>query len=62
MYTFWTLDKIILCNSDETGYPFERGVCELAHSFFHYCQRNSSEMIKSLNKLTWICSYDGYSV
>ena len=56
LYPFWTLAKIILCNSGETGflsdYPslmlgfaahciqhsqamLERGVCELAHSFFH---------------------------
>ena len=55
LYRFWTLAKIILCNSDETGFLFvcpslmfgfaircvqhsqamvERGVCELAHSFF----------------------------
>ena len=57
LYPFWTLAKIILCNSDETGFlsdcpslmhgiairciqhsqaMLERGVCELAHSFFHY--------------------------
>ena len=54
--SFWTLDKIILYNLDETGFlshcpslmlgiaisciqhfqaMLERGVCELAHSFFH---------------------------
>ena len=57
LYPFWTLAKIILCNSDETGFlsdcpslmlgiaihciqhsqaMLERGVCELAHSFFHF--------------------------
>ena len=57
LYPFWTVAKIILCNSDETGFlsdcpslllgiaigciqhsqaMLQRGVCELAHSFFHY--------------------------
>ena len=57
LYSFWTLAKIILCNSDEIGFlsdcsslmlgiaihciqhsqaMLEHGVCELAHSFFHF--------------------------
>ena len=56
LYPFWTLTKIILCNTDEISFlsdcpslmleiairciqhsqaMLERGVCELAHSFFH---------------------------
>ena len=59
--------KIILCNSDETGFlsdcpslmlgiairciqhsqgMLEREVCELTHSFFHFCSNNISIILK----------------
>ena len=56
LYPFWTLAKIILCNSDETGFLSSDvgGVCELAHSFFHLV-RLQVVSLSSIRKLINVC-------